>query len=507
MPESIGSGGALLDFDNDGRLDVYLVHCGGTNSSARNQLFVQQKDGTFRDVSAGSGLDVSGHGMGVAVGDVNNDGRVDVLLTDYGRARLFLNRGRGKFEDITAAAGLDNSRWGTSASFFDYDRDGWLDLVIANYLDYSPTEKCFDTRGAPDYCGPQGMSGTITKLFRNLGKSSPAHFADVTVSSGLARRTGPALGVVCADFTGDRWPDIFLADDGQPNRLFVNQRDGTFAEEAVARGLAYTMLGGTAANMGVAIGDVSGDDLFDLFITHLAWENHSLWQQSPRGLFQERAAQSGVNAAAWRGTGFGVVLADFDLDGANDLALANGSIKRAPDPAPPLPGLASFWLPYAQRNQLFAHDGPGRFRDVSAGNPAFSGQAAVGRALLCGDLDDDGALDLIANSTGGPARVFRNTASPRGHWLSVRAVLPALGGRDAHGAEILVQSGARRWWRLVQPGTGYLTSQDPRAHFGLGDAVTFDAVTVLWPDGTEEVFPGGKADQFLVLAQGSGRTK
>ena len=293
MPESIGSGGALFDFDNDGRLDVYLVQGGGTNSSSRHQLFHQQPDGTFRDVSAGSGLDVNGHGMGVAAGDVNNDGRADVLLTEYGRTRLFLNRGRGQFEDVTTASGIDNTRWGTSAAFFDYDRDGWLDLVIANYVDYSPTEKCFDTRGAQEYCGPQGMPGTVTKLFRNLGATNAAvRFADETVRSGLTRQIGPALGVVCADFTGDRWPDIFLADDGQPNRLFVNQRNGTFLEEAAARGLAYNMLGGTAANMGVALGDVNGDEFFDVFVTHLAWENHSLWQQGPRGVFQDRFASS-----------------------------------------------------------------------------------------------------------------------------------------------------------------------------------------------------------------------
>jgi hypothetical protein len=429
-------------------------------------------------------------------------------LTEYGGARLFLNRGGGKFEDITAASGIDNSRWGTSAAFFDYDRDGWLDLVIANYVDYTATQKCFDTRGAQEYCGPQGMPGTASKLFRNLGatNSSPMpRFKDETTLSGLARKIGPALGVVCADFTGDGWPDIFVADDGQPNRLFVNQHDGRFIEEAAARGLAYTMLGGTAANMGVALGDVNGDALFDVFVTHLVWENHTLWSQGPRGLFQDRTATTGLNAAAWRGTGFGTTLADFDLDGANDLALVNGLIKRGDDPAPRLSGLASFWSPYAQRNQLFANDGRGNFRDVSGSNPAFSGSAAVGRGLLCGDLDNDGALDVIACSTGGPARVFRNVAPRRGHWLSVRAVLPAHGGRDAPGAEIIVQSGARQWWRLIQSGTGYLVSNDPRAHFGLGEMATFDSIRVLWPDGVEEMFPGGKTDQALVIRQGAGR--
>ena len=506
MPESLGSGGALFDFDNDGRLDVYLVHCVPSNSPVRNQLFQQQADGTFRDVSAGSGLDVSGYGMGVASGDVNNDGQADLLLTEYGRARLFVNRGHGKFEDMTAAAGIDNTRWGMSAAFFDYDRDGWLDFVIANYLDYSPTEKCFDTRGAQEYCGPEGMPGTATKLFRNVGASHVAfpRFIDETVRSGIARKTGPALGVMCTDFTGDRWPDIFLADDGEPNRLFVNQRDGTFTEEAVSRGLAYTMLGGTAGNMGVAVGDVNGDELFDVFVTHLTWEHHTLWQQGPRGVFQDRTAAAGLTSGAWRGTGFGAALADFDFDGAEDLAFVNGQIKRGEDRAQRLPGLAPFWFPYAQRNQLFANDGRGNFHDVSGSNPSFCGLAAVGRALLSGDIDNDGDIDLIATTAGGPARLFQNVAPRRGHWLSVRAVYPAHGGRDAIGAEVTVRVGGKRLWRVVQPGTGYLESNDTRAHFGLGAAATFDGITVIWPDGEEEHFKEGKADQFLTLKKGQG---
>lgn len=507
MPESVGSGGALFDFDNDGRLDVYLVQCVSSNSASRNQLFQQQPDGTFRDVSAGSGLDVSGRGMGVAAADVNHDGRADILLTEYGRTRLFLNRGGGKFEDLTTAAGIENTRWGTSATFCDYDRDGWLDIVIANYLDYSPTDKCFDTRGAQEFCGPQGMLGTAAKIFRNLGASNGAavRFADETVRSGLARSIGPGLGVVCADFTGDRWPDVFFADDGQPNRLFVNQRNGTFVEEAASRGVAYTMLGGTAGNMGVAVGDVNGDELLDIFVTHLSWEHHTLWQQGPRGTFQDRTAAAGLTSVSWRGTGFGAALADLDLDGAEDLAFMNGRIRRGEDPAPRLPGLQPFWFPYAQRNQLFANVGGGKFHDVSEQNPAFCGVAAVGRTILTGDIDNDGDVDVIATSAGGPARVFRNVAPRRGHWLSVRAVDPKAGGRDAVGAEITVRAGGKRFWRVAQPCTGYLASNDPRCHFGLGAAGTYDEIVIFWPDGSEEHFAGGNANQFVVLKKGTGR--
>lgn len=503
MPESIGSGGALLDFDNDGRLDLYLVHCVPPGSKSRNHLYHQQIDGKFRDVSAGSGLDVSGYGMGVAIGDVNNDGLPDVLLTEYGAARLFMNRGGGKFQEVTKEAGIENTRWGMSAAFFDYDRDGWLDLVIANYVDYTPTQKCFDTRGVQEYCGPQGMAGTVTRLFRNRGVAGKVAFEDVTVASGLAAKPGPGMGVVCADFDGDRWPDIFVADDGQPNRLFINRRNGTFSEEAIVRGVAFNALGGTAANMGIALGDVDGDAVFDLFVTHLAWEQHSLWKQGPRGLFQEQTAAAGLVSPQWRGTGFGTVLADFDLDGDLDLALANGAIKRVQDSTQSF-SAGSFWSAYAQRNQVFANDGNGHFRDVSAENSNFCAEKRVGRGLAVGDLNNDGAPDLLVMNTGAPAKILRNVAPDRGHWLTIRAVDPARGGRDAYGAEILMQARGRRWWGLVQPGSSYLASSDPRVHFGLGTVAAAERILVVWPDGTEENFAGEPVDRVVVLRKGGG---
>lgn len=534
MPESAGSGGALLDFDNDGRLDIYLVHNAGANPAgtpkSRNRLYHQAPDGNFRDVSDGCGLDVTGYGMGVAVGDLNNDGLPEVLVTEYGNTRLFRNRGEGRFEDVTRAAGINNVRWATAASFFDYDRDGWLDLVVVNYVDYAESVKCYDTRGVIEYCGPQGMQGTATRLFHNVsanpegprraegsGNDGAVRFEDVSVASGLAKRTGPGLGVLCADFDGDRWPDIFIADDGMPNRLYMNQRNGNFTEEAAQRGIAYNAFGSAVANMGIAFGDVDGDGLSDIFVTHVSWEQHGLWKQGPKGLFQDQTAAAGLGNLARRGTGFGTVLADFDRDGALDLAFVNGRIKRenpvgpgvSPGPFPP--ELDPFWHPYAQRNQLFVNDGAGRFRDISDANPAFCGRAGVGRGLACGDIDNDGDLDLLVANTGAFARLLRNVAPNRGHWLLIRAIDPALGGRDAYGAEIRVSAGAsaggpsgRTWARLVQPGYSYLVSNDPRVHFGFGAVSDFDRIEVIWPDGTGEIFPGGRSDRLLVLRKGSG---
>jgi hypothetical protein len=510
MPQIMGSGAALFDFDNDGRLDIYLLQNGGPESRSTNRLFRQGADGRFTDISAGSGLDIAGHSMGVAIGDVNNDGWPDVLVTQYGGIKLFLNNGNGTFTDVTREAGLDHVLWATSACFVDYDRDGWLDLVVVNYVDYDPARACSGKGGKRDYCHPSTFRGTVTKLYRNLGstldaRAHTARFEDVTLSAGLGASLGPGLGVVCADFNGDHWPDILVANDGQPNRLWINQRNGTFKDEAVLRGLAYNGMGQAQANMGVALGDVDGDGAFAVFMTHLTEETHTLWKQRPQGLFQDRTAAARLANPRWRGTGFGTVLADFDHDGFLDVAVVNGRVSQGNGNE--AGALGPFWSLYAERNQLFGNDGDGQFRDLSPYNAAFCGTPAVSRGLACGDIDGDGALDLLVTTVAGPARLYRNVAPKRGHWLMVRAVLPArVPGRwrDAIGAEILVCAGDRRWLRWINPGYSYLCSNDPRAHFGLGPVERVDAIHVVWPDGAEEVFPGQAVDRIIELRKGTG---
>jgi hypothetical protein len=513
LPLLFGSGAALFDYDNDGRLDLYLLQNGGPDSRSTNRLYHQTADGRFEDVSKGSGLDVTGHAMGVAVGDVNNDGWPDVLVTEYGRVRLFLNNhGDGTFTDITREAGLDNPAWGTSAAFVDYDRDGWLDLVVVNYLDYSPSKHCPGPDGIRDFCNPSAFSGTVARLYRNRGRLAGAgptsvRFEDVTLRAGLGLTPGPGLGVLCADFNGDHWPDLLIANDGKPNHLWINQKDGTFKEEAVLRGVAFDSMGRAEANMGIALGDVDGDGLLDLFVTHLNNEKHRLWKQGPRGQFYDRTVAVGLTQSDWNGTGFGTVLVDFDHDGALDLALVNGRVGRdrgrRPDAAT-VAALGSFWADYADRNQLFRNEGDGLFRDVSRSNPNFCGLPNVGRGLAWGDVDGDGAIDLLVTGVAGPARLYRNVAPKRGHWLMVQALDPAL-HRDAYGAEVTVEAGGRRWLGLINPGSSYLCSNDPRAHFGLGTAARVDALRVVWPDGTEEVFSECAADRAVVLRKGEGR--
>ena len=509
LPHLMGSGAALFDYDNDGRLDIYLIQNGGPKSGAVNRLYHQEANGRFTDVTSGSGLGITGYGMGVAIGDVNNDGLPDVVVTEYGGIRLFLNNGNGTFTEITKEAGLDNTQWATSACFVDYDRDGWLDLVVVNYVDYDPTVICTG-KGDQErtFCHPKSFPGSVTKLYHNLGQRPGSNhkavrFADVTLTSGLGKLPGPGLGVVCADFDGDGWPDIFVANDAHANHLWINQHNGTFKEKGVQRGLAYNSMGAPQGNMGIALGDVNGDGLFDLFVTHLTEETNTLWKQNPRGLFQDLTGAARLLRAQWRGTGFGTTFGDFDQDGHLDLALVNGRVSRAKTTQ--AGSLPAFWQPYGERNQVFANETNGSFRDISSANPDFCGAPRVARGLACGDINGDGALDLLVTNVAGAAQLFSNVAPHRGHWLLVRALEPDLGGRYAYGATVRANAGGRQWVGWVNPGQSYLCSNDPRVHFGLGKLEQVESFEVIWPNGDKERFPGSPADHEVTLNHGRGK--
>jgi len=502
MPQSMGTGAACLDFDGDGLLDIYLLTFGGDKSASTNRLFRQVSPGKFQDVTAGSGLGLAGEFHGVAVGDANNDGKPDVVLTGMGVLKLFLNEGGGKFRDATAESGLVNLSWGASATFVDFDRDGWLDLFVVNYLDFDPKIECRSPDGVLDFCGPNSFSGTASKLFRNLGDGK-SRFADVSLASGIAKVKGPGLGVVATDVDGDGWPDLFVSNDGKPSHLWMNHKNGTFSEEAVSRGVAMTALGKAYAGMGIAVGDADGDGLLDLYVTHLGTEQNNLWKQGPRGQFQDTTAAAGLAVSKWRGTGFGTLMADFNLDGALDIAIGNGKVSRG---GPATGSGLGFWETYAEKNQLFVNDGTGKFRDVSPDNGVFCGYWNVARGLVCADFDGDGAPDLLVAPIGDKARLFKNVAPNRGHWLTVRAFDPKT-RRDAYGAEVRVRAGGKEYLRVIAPSESYLSSGSPFAQFGLGAAAQVESVRVSWPDGATavETFPGGAADRFITLKRGEGK--
>ena len=500
LPEITGGGVALFDYDNDGDLDLLQIRFpppDRPDAPAPNRLFQQQADGRFQDVTATSGLGDPGHGQGVAVGDVDNDGDLDVYVTNFGRDAFYLNTGRGTFIDATTKSGFSGTHWSTSAAFIDYDRDGDLDLYIVHYVQFDPTIPCNELNAAPVYCGPQNFQAAGDTLYRNNGGGT---FTDVTTEAGITS-PGKGLGVVCADLTGDGWIDFYVANDGEVNQLWMNRGDGSFVDEAVMRGVGFNAYGQTEASMGVAAGDVNGDGRFDLFMTHLKDETNTLYIATEYGMFADESDVSGMGAIDLPYTGFGCGLFDYDNDGDLDLALVNGRVKRART----LEGAAGskFWQRYAEPNLLFQNDGSGHFRDASLLAGDFAAQLEVSRGLAFGDIDNDGDMDVVVGNLNG-VRLFRNDApAPKAHWLLVRAMD---GSRDAIGAVVTVVTPKQRFVRLLLSSFSYASSSDLRVHFGLGHISKISTIEVTWPDGRREGFKAESVDRELTFHQGTGES-
>ncbi len=497
MPEVIGSGCALFDCDNDGDLDAYFVNCGlhvGSSQDAHpNRLYVQDDAGRFADATAESGLGDTGYGMGVAVGDYDNDGDADVYVMNYGPDALYRNNGDGTFSNVTASAGIDNKRWACSAAFVDFDLDGFLDLFVANYVDYPKPVACTDDAGRPEYCGPEAFPGTADVLYRNNGDGT---FADVSAASGIDAVAGKGLGVVCDDFDGDGRPEIYVANDGEANFLWLNNGDGTFTESAMIRGAALNAMANPEASMGVTAGDVDGDGDLDLFMTHLVNESNTMYVNDGNGRFDDVTGRSGIGAMSFPFTGFGTAFLDFDSDGFLDLIVGNGRVKRGPrlpesDPNHPLAA-------YAEPNHLYQNDGTGRFQEVSDRAPALRRPAHVSRGLAIGDVDRDGDVDVLVSNCGGPAQLFRNDVDSANHWLIVRAIDPGL-RRDAIGARITIAANGRQMVRTISAGYSYASASPPFAHFGLGAAPGVESIEIRWPGGEVQTFPGERAGQMITL--------
>lgn len=510
IPEIMGSGLALFDADDDGALDLYQVNSAPVvgpgeppAEGAPNRLFLQ-RDGAFVEMP-GSGLGDRGIGMGVAVGDYDNDGDVDVYLTNDGLDRLFRNRGDGTFDDVTESAGIAVDDWSSSAAFCDVDADGHLDLYVVRYVRHDLDTVCTDTAGRVEYCGPESFPDAHDVLLRNRGDGT---FEDVTESAGIGAVTGAGLGVSCLDFDADGHLDLYVANDADPNQLWINHGDGTFRDEGLLRGASVNAQGLNEAGMGVVAGDFDGDDDFDLFVTHLEEESNTYYRNlGGTAGFEDKSASAGLAASSMRFTGFGTAALDADLDGDLDLAAVNGRVKRSVDvyetsmPAP--------WDRYAEPNLFYRNDGD-VFHLLGAEAAAFTAPVEIGRGLAVGDLDGDGDPDLALSSTQGPLRLVRNLAGDRaraaGHrWLLVEARDPALGDRYALGAVVTLElADGRRQTRAISAAASYLSSSDPRALFAFGPPGATGSLVVRWPGGVAERFAVDAFDRVLVVRRGGG---
>ncbi|MFP6796954.1 MAG: CRTAC1 family protein [Pseudomonadales bacterium] len=505
LPEIMGSGGALFDYDNDGDLDIYLVNGGNLTSdlsNSRNRMFERNADGSYEDVSETTGLDDAGFGMGSALGDIDNDGDLDIYVSNFDSDRLYLDNGDKTFTDVTTDAGIRGDRWSSSATFCDIDEDGYLDLYVATYVTQRPLQACADASGAIDYCAPNAYRGEADQLYRNNGDGT---FTSIGEDSGISVKINNALGVVCFDFNGDHHDDFFVANDGEPNHLWINRGNGTFDEHGIALGVAVNLFGDTEASMGIALGDVNADHRLDLLLTHLDGETNTLYLSTHDHVFVDGTTQSGLGRPSIPYTGFGVSLFDADQDGTLDIAIANGRVRKEPGNATSSGAklLDKFHHDYSELNHLMINLGSGKFADFCTVSNPFCNDLAVSRGLLTGDIDGDGDLDILITNSNGPARLYRNSIPDQGGWLKLRLLDPTL-NRDAIGARVQIKVGGIWQIRPVIHSDSYLSSHDATVHFGLGDATAVDEIIVTWPDGYDERFPGVTRDQFVVLSKNHG---
>jgi hypothetical protein len=502
LSEITGGGCAFLDYDGDGDVDLFFTQGSMqdptktpeqalipprhplplTHRLYRNDSRPEGAPGfddglRFVDVTAQSGLSNSGYAMGVATGDYDGDGFVDLYVTSVGENQLYRNRGDGTFEDVTAEAGAGDPRWSAPAAFFDYDRDGWLDLFVGNYVVFSVAEHrtCLRVTGAVDYCGPLAYDAVPDRLLRN---QSDGTFRDVTRQAGLHAAFGSALGVAAADFTGDGWLDLFVGNDGRPNQLWINRGDGTFADEALVRGAAVSAQGTSEAEMGVEAADLDGDGDEDLYSTHLKSETHVFFRNDGHGYFEDWRIPSGLGPPSRWATGFGALAIDYDNDSWLDIFTANGEVRVVEEQA-----RRGDVLPLRQRRQLFRNLGGGRFREVSAEAGSAFQEPDVGRGAAMGDVDNDGDADVAVLNTASPARLLVNRIGTARRWLGVRALV-GNGPRDALGTRVaVVRRGQPTIWRRVRTDGSFASAIDPRVLVGLGDATGGQTLRVVWLDG------------------------
>jgi enediyne biosynthesis protein E4 len=499
LPETLGSGAAFLDYDNDGYPDILLVNGqdwpGHAKVPSTLKLYHNNHDDTFTDVTQKAGLAISMFGMGVAVGDYDNDGNDDLFITALGQSRLFHNNGNGTFTDVTKSAGL----WGpnelsTSAAWVDYDRDGKLDLVVANYVQWSPETDIYCTLDGAhkSYCTPESYKGASARIWHNLGNGK---FEDATAKAGLFDSTSKSLGVAILDYNNDGWPDILLANDTQPNKLYLNKQNGTFEEKAVAAGVAFSEDGVARAGMGVDAADYDRSGRASLIITNFANQMLSLYHNEGNGLFVDEAPRSEVGRNTLVTLGFGCFFFDYDNDGWPDIFIADGHIENEIE-------RVQKRVSYAEPPHLFRNLGAGKFQEVTGQmGPAFA-SPKVARGAAYADIDNDGALDMLITTNGGRPWLFHNEGSTN-HSLRLKLV-GTKSNRDGIGAVVRVTSGGDKQWQMLRSGSSYLSQSELVLTFGLGGVTRADAIEIQWPSGQVDKLSGIAADQTITVQEGKG---
>jgi hypothetical protein len=504
--ETMGSGCGWIDYDQDGLLDFYLVNGAAThvyspNHPLRSALYRNNGDGTFTDVTGKAGVGAEGlFGMGVAVGDYDNDGFPDLFVLGYGRCILYHNNGDGTFTDATTRAGVENSgRWASSAAWFDYDNDGRLDLVIANYVDWSPERNfyCGDQGpGMRSYCHPDDFRGQPPTLYHNNGDGT---FTDVSKSSGLGLKGNNGLGVVTFDYDNDGWQDIFIANDHMPNFLFHNNRDGTFREVGYAAGVAVSADGLFEAGMGTDAADATGGGRMDLTVTHLDMQLARFYQNLGDQTFDDATLRSKIGYATYHMSGFGTRFMDYDNDGARDLFIANGHV---------LDNIQRYHADtrYAEPKLMFRNNGHGVFENVSDRLGADFQLPRVSRGAAVADFDNDGDLDILVNNNGQAPQLLRNDGGNSNHWLEI-LLIGTRSNRDGVGARVKLSAGSLVLYDQRKGGMSYQSAQDPRLHFGLGPHSNVDAIEIVWPNGSVTKLANLKGDQIIAVKEDVGNVE